>query len=195
MSTGLKTYTTTFVLFGSIAYWLFVNDQELMMSFKTLLNVVCTAVISLLSVLLFYVYQQMRVVKAIPGLGSKETAQVGQFSIMYNRRLFLTFSFYGFMLLSGVVLGNLTFKDNVTLLFLMSGYSGLLFVQMATLLSIYNLLKSIEIFDSYIHLRQAKLREKERAMDLLMAKENFSSDDKTYFNRSRHVINELPKSQ
>lgn len=189
MSSGLKTYTTIFVLFGFIAYWLFVNDQGLMTSFQSLLNVISTAAISLLSALLAYVYQQIRVVKSIKDLGSKETAQVGAFGILYHRRLFLTFSFYGFMLLSGVIIGNLTFKSDTTMLFVMSAHAALFVVQMSTLPAIYNLLKSIEIFETYILLRQAKRKEKDDAMKLLRAKDEFSEADKAYFNNAKRVIN------
>ncbi|CAK1941113.1 membrane hypothetical protein [Vibrio crassostreae] len=189
MPSGLKTYTTIFVLFGSISYWLFVNDQGLMASFQSLLNVISTAAITLLSVILAYVFQQIRVVKSIKELGSKETAQVGAFGVRYHRRLFLTFSFYGFMLLSGVIIGNLTFESEATMLLVLSAYAALFVVQMSTLASIYNLLKSIEIFETYILLRQAKKREKEDAMKLLLANDEFSEVDKAYFNGVKRVIN------
>ncbi|MCG9782667.1 hypothetical protein L1D52_09895 [Vibrio brasiliensis] len=187
MKKALKIYITALAAATFLGYWFLTGNQELLVGYASISKILGPAVAAPFGALIVYTLEQIKAIKAIDGLRSKERTQVATFSALCQSRLFKMFLFHSLVAVAGLLIGNISWTFSNELLFGMSVYTGLVVVALLSYLSVYNLLTSIELFESFILIRVEKVKEKEKAMALLSAEENFDSSDLSYFQKQRNV--------
>lgn len=187
MAQALKVYITAFVAATFLAYWYLAGNQGVVLGYASISKILGPTIAAPFGALIVYSFEQIKGVKAIEGLRSKELSQVATFSSICQKRLFLMFIFHSSIAGIGLLVGNVTWTYSSNLLLGMSLYSGLLIVAILSYVSVYNLLSSIELFESFIQIRLEKVKEKEKAMDLLSKHDEFEEADLSYFEKQRNV--------
>ncbi|WP_318515263.1 hypothetical protein [Photobacterium leiognathi] len=150
------------------------------------LTTLCTAVFGSC---ILYVKNSLKDLPKIDKIRSSELNIVKNFSSYINKRIWLQLVFYAFVFVYGIILSLASFESPITAVIHLSIVSGLLLLELATLYNTYLIDNNIMNFLSEMQLRALKIKEKEEALKVLSADEEYSNEDIEYFKKMRNKIN------
>lgn len=187
MSTKVKVYITFFILSGLSAYYVLDGSPDVVIEVIKSLRFVAIVCSTFFIGLILFVKTTLKDLGKLEKLRSSELKIINEFVDTCNNKIWLQVSFYGIVFLYGLALTVVPFESEQYRLINVAIFLGLFFVEIATLISTYNLDRSIAQFQSYIQLRAKKIAEKDAALEMLDKDNSFSERDLEHFKKRRKV--------
>lgn len=185
MLTKTKIYITVFALVTFVSYWCLYGKTDLLGEIVKNMRFIAMACSIFFSGLILYVKNSLKDLGKLDKLRSKELVTISNFTNECHKRIWGQIVFYAFVFVYALIMAVWVFESPVYQALNVSIFLGLLIVEFLTLIATFKLDQEINQFNSFIQVRAKKVEEKEAALELLKADDNFSEKDLEHFKKRR----------